>query len=370
MRSRTVIFCRRLAGVMLSVFLPAVFVLVNTPSLRADEEEKLIPLVEAGEIHNSALLSGAVNRFENAGIPISYPVYVVKSKDVNAYADGRKVVFYSGLLDFVEAEGEVAYVVGHEMSHNIHGHPRKQTYGIIGLVVANAVLSSDYQYQPGRARDFEQAQLAQDVTLYLLASSYGRTQEYDADRYGLYLMVDAGYDPNEAIAFQERLLEKSPEQPGLFADLLSTHPTSQHRIQQMRNIIGNELYQDDKGDWHHRNEPLYPKTSRNTSSKRLKRGTQLAVISGGASFLFATLEQSQLKSDGVVSSDQRQHNVWVAVRNGVVLGFLTGAVLIVDVPGSGPPALSSGKIHSPSEPITFRYNLESDRWEIAKSFRF
>lgn len=361
---------RRGVGRAVLASLLALVALGGAFSVGADEEEKLIPLKEAGNIPNSALLLGSVNRFENNAIPVPYPVYVVDTEEVNAWADGSKVVFYRGLLDFVESEGEVGYVLGHEMSHNIGRHPRKQTYGIIGLVLVNAALSNDYQYQPGRELDFERAQLAQNITIYLLAVSYGRTHEYDADRYGVYLMVDAGYDPNDAIKFQERLLKKSPESPSLFANLLSTHPTSENRIQQIRSIIGNDLYQDEKGNWRRRGEPLHQGPKRNTSSQRVRRGMRLAVITGGVSLLAAALEQSALESDGVVNSDQRQHNTWVAVRNGVLLGFLTGSLLIVDVPGTRPPALADGSSGPSSQPIILRYNPGEERWEMSKTFRF
>lgn len=352
------------------LLLVALFVVFGAVTAPAQQEEKLIPLKDAGKIANSNLLSGSVNRFENAGIAVPYPVYVVDTDEVNAYADGEKVVFYKGLLDFVESEGEVAYVLGHEMSHNIGHHPRKQTYGIIGLVLVNAALSDDYEYQPGRQLDFERSQLTQDVTISLLALSYGRTHEYDADRHGVYLMVDAGYDPNDAIKFQERLLKKSPDNPGIFANLLSDHPTSEDRIQQIRNIIHNDLYQDDKGNWHRREQPLTPEPRRNTSSQKVKRGMRMAVITGGVSLLAAALEQSSLQNDGVVNSNQKQHNTWVAVRNGVVLGFLTGALLIVDVPGSPPPAFAGGNAQPLAQPIVLRYNPAAERWEISKACRF
>jgi Zn-dependent protease with chaperone function len=346
------------------------FVFLSIYPARADEEEKTIPLKDAGSIPNSKLLVGAVNRFENSGIPLPYPVFVVDIEEVNAWADGRKLFFCKGLLNFVESEGEVAYVLGHEMTHNISGHPEKQTYGIIGLVLVNAFLSNDYQYQPGRQLDFERSQLSQDITISLLAFSYSRTQEYSADRNGVFLMVEAGYDPNDAIKFQERLLKKSPESPGLFASLLASHPTSENRIQQKHNIIANDLYQDEKGAWHRREQPIQPEPKRNTPSRKMNRGLQMAAITGGLSFLSATLEQSSLESDGVVNSSQRQHNVLIAVRNGVVLGFLTGTVLIVDVPGSPAPAFLGREGQPSHQPITLRYNLEQDRWELEKGFHF
>lgn len=50
------------------------------------------------------------------------PLYIVYSKEDNAYNDGNKVVLYTGLLQHVASMDEVAFIIGHEVAHGNLGH--------------------------------------------------------------------------------------------------------------------------------------------------------------------------------------------------------------------------------------------------------
>ena len=83
----------RMSRAFLASLLP-IFVALSflSAGAHAEEEElKLVPLAEADNIANSGLLQGVVNRFEDAGLGVPYPVYLVDTEEVNAWADGRKV---------------------------------------------------------------------------------------------------------------------------------------------------------------------------------------------------------------------------------------------------------------------------------------
>ena len=56
---------------------------------------------------------------------------------------------------------------------------------------------------------------------------YNRTQESEADRLGLIFMAMAGYDPNQALAFWQRMAAQSGSGT---IELLSTHPSDARRI--------------------------------------------------------------------------------------------------------------------------------------------
>ena len=59
--------------------------------------------------------------------------------------------------------------------------------------------------------------------------------EHEADRLGLIFMAMAGYDPNEAVAFWERMISLSGgNAPPQF---LSTHPSDAERIRKLREFI-------------------------------------------------------------------------------------------------------------------------------------
>jgi predicted Zn-dependent protease len=63
---------------------------------------------------------------------------------------------------------------------------------------------------------------------------YSRKHEYEADRLGLIFMAMAGYDPNEAVAFWERM---SANGSGSTLEFMSTHPTDQNRIANMKKVL-------------------------------------------------------------------------------------------------------------------------------------
>jgi predicted Zn-dependent protease len=64
---------------------------------------------------------------------------------------------------------------------------------------------------------------------------YSRTHESEADRLGLVFMAMAGYDPNAAINFWERM--SAQKGGGSPPEFLSTHPSDQTRIRQIREYL-------------------------------------------------------------------------------------------------------------------------------------
>jgi predicted Zn-dependent protease len=65
---------------------------------------------------------------------------------------------------------------------------------------------------------------------------YDRQQESEADHIGLFLMTFAGYDPDQALAFWQRMERVSAER-GHPPAILSTHPSDAQRIAQMKKWI-------------------------------------------------------------------------------------------------------------------------------------
>ena len=73
-----------------------------------------------------------------------------------------------------------------------------------------------------------------DVLETLLVNGYGRSQEYDADEYGVQLLAKAGYDPNAFVSVLKTLerLEKESTQGGW----LSTHPKGEDRLDELDDL--------------------------------------------------------------------------------------------------------------------------------------
>ncbi len=151
---------------------------------------------------------------------------LVNSPDANAWCmPGGKVVVYSGLLPLTQNESSLAIVMGHEIAHAVarHGNERMSqmmvTAGLgMGLDIALSQKSTE-------TRTIFMSAYAVGAGLGTLA--YSRTHESEADKLGLVFAAMAGYDPNSAIAFWERMASKGGAKP---PEILSTHPSDQTRI--------------------------------------------------------------------------------------------------------------------------------------------
>jgi predicted Zn-dependent protease len=160
---------------------------------------------------------------------------LVDDKAVNAWCmPGGKVVVYTGLLPVTQNEASLAVVMGHEITHALaqHGNER-MSEGLIqelGGVALSVAVSS----QPAQTQNlFLQAYgVGTDVGVML---PFSRKQELEADRYGLIFSAIAGYNPQEAIAFWERMSKMSGgEKP---PEILSTHPSDETRIANVKEYV-------------------------------------------------------------------------------------------------------------------------------------
>ena len=115
----------------------------------------------------------------------------------DAGADGERVRVTSGLIAYVRDDDELAAVVAHEMAHNLLDHRAR----------INAAKS-------GKTR----------IT---------RETEEEADRLSVWLMANAGYDPEAAVTFWERYGAETGL--GIFTE--PTHNRWQTRVAMLREEI-------------------------------------------------------------------------------------------------------------------------------------
>lgn len=147
---------------------------------------------------------------------------------VNAWCmPGGKVVVYTGILDLAANEDELAVVMGHEIAHAIarHGNERiSQQYKVQAGGVLLEVLTGE------NGQIFKQIYGA-GSTLGIL--KYSREHESESDKMGLVFMKMAGYDPNAAITFWEKMAANGGSVPEIF----STHPSDETRIADIKAFI-------------------------------------------------------------------------------------------------------------------------------------
>jgi predicted Zn-dependent protease len=161
---------------------------------------------------------------------------LVEDANVNAWAmPGGKVVVYTGLLPVTQTEAGLAVVVGHEIAHAFarHGAERMTTgliYELGGVALSQAMADS-----PARTRDLFLRSYGIGAQVGVLLP-YSRIQESEADRLGLIFMAMAGYHPNEALSFWERMATLQEEKPRTL-ELLSTHPSDSTRIRKITELM-------------------------------------------------------------------------------------------------------------------------------------
>ena len=157
---------------------------------------------------------------------------LIRDDTVNAWCmPGGKIVVYTGILPVTKTEAGLAVVLGHEISHALlnHGQQRMsadvlQQLGAVGLSLATSGRSAETQ--------------ALAMTAYGAGSQlfgtlpFSRKHESESDHYGLILMTIAGYNPEEAAPFWERMAALGG---GGTPEFLSTHPSDATRIRQLRN---------------------------------------------------------------------------------------------------------------------------------------
>jgi predicted Zn-dependent protease len=175
-----------------------------------------------------------------SGLKENWEFLVIEDKQVNAFAlPGGKIAVYTGILPVAQDDNGLATVLSHEVGHVMahHGAERiSQAQAIeMGTSIASILLGGATGADPNAVAAVLGAGASVGIEL-----PFSRTQELEADRIGLTLMAKAGYDPRNAVAFWQRMAQASKGAPPEF---LSTHPTDEHRIAQIQEIMPEALAQ-------------------------------------------------------------------------------------------------------------------------------
>lgn len=160
---------------------------------------------------------------------IKYKVHVIKDKKVlNAFSvAGGHLYITEKMLDWVESEDELAFILAHEIAHIDQKHAIRKIQELqLGKEWGAYYLGSQYADYAANAQAF--------VTI-----PFGQIDEYSADKEGAILTVKAGYDVRKGLRFFEKMGEK--EQYNVMEKVIRTHPYSQQRIVCLDDFLRNEL---------------------------------------------------------------------------------------------------------------------------------
>jgi predicted Zn-dependent protease len=159
------------------------------------------------------------------------------NKTINAFAlPGGKIFITRALFDKLKDEAELAGVLGHEVGHVINRHSAEQMAKQQRdqmLVVATGVGASDDRSNRGAM-----AAAVASVVANMRGLSYSRDDESEADRYGLKLMTQAGYDPRGMVEVMQVLKQASAG--GRQPEFMQSHPLPENRLKELQQVIAQQ----------------------------------------------------------------------------------------------------------------------------------
>ncbi|WP_345985938.1 M48 family metallopeptidase [Sulfurimonas sp. HSL-1656] len=214
--------------------------------LISNEQEVSLGLSESEKLKQSAKLStdkALTERIRRIGQRIAavsgrddfqWEFNVIESDTLNAFClPGGKVYFYTGLIKLTANDDQIATVMGHEIAHALarHGAERMsmQMVSNTGGQLLGAAIGVPAEYQGLYSQAYG---LSTQLGVLL---PYSRKHESEADQIGIYLMWKAGFDPNQAVAFWQKMKEASGGKKA--PEFLSTHPSDQSRIDAIRAFV-------------------------------------------------------------------------------------------------------------------------------------
>jgi predicted Zn-dependent protease len=160
---------------------------------------------------------------------------LVESDEVNAWCmPGGKVVVYTGILPVTQDEAGLATVMGHEIAHAVARHGNERMSQALIAQMGGIGLSAALEEKPAKTRELWMTAFGMGAQVGVLLP-YSRIQEKEADHLGLIFMAMAGYNPDRALDFWQRMAQKKEGKAP--PEFLSTHPADETRIAKIKELL-------------------------------------------------------------------------------------------------------------------------------------
>ncbi|MBY0522895.1 MAG: M48 family metallopeptidase [Gemmataceae bacterium] len=144
------------------------------------------------------------------GYRFEWEVNVLGKDEINALClPGGKLAVFQGILRVAQNDDQLATVLSHEIAHALAHHSSER-------------VAREEMNRGGMGGFWNKA--------------YDRAQESEADHIGLFLMTFAGYDPNEAVRFWQRMQQAAGGRQQV-PEILSDHPSDERRIQALKEWV-------------------------------------------------------------------------------------------------------------------------------------
>lgn len=171
----------------------------------------------------SLRLKRTVNhQFTDGNIVFNYGVYITPEVNAFAMADGS-IRIYSGLMDMLN-DGELRFVIGHEMGHVVKKHIRKK----IQVTYAASAIRKGIASQENAAGEIARSLLGGLVES-LMNAQFSQLEEKEADDYGMLFLKKEGFEPRDAVSALRKLAGLGKQH-----SFLSSHPHPEKRAERLQ----------------------------------------------------------------------------------------------------------------------------------------
>jgi predicted Zn-dependent protease len=142
-------------------------------------------------------------------------------RELNAWADGRKIYVTPAMENFARSDDELALVLSHELAHDILRHPQSTAVNAITGAVAGTLVDL-----LAASRGVDTGGAFGNIGEEAGALHYSTTFESEADYVGMYILANAGYDYRSVAPFWRRMSTRDPD--AIY--IRTTHPTNPERF--------------------------------------------------------------------------------------------------------------------------------------------
>jgi len=214
------------------------FIMISTPSEVAMGKSVHESIIQKYKLSRDPAQIDRVRRIGERAAKVSdrqdyeYHFYLIEEDEMNAFTTpGGNIYVYTGLLEKLENDDQVASVLAHEIGHCAARHTVKKFqaalgYDLISTIALNAI---------GEGTAQQIAQLSSGAVMNIVFSAYGRQDEYQADQLGIKYMYRACFDPRAAVE-TFKILEAGSQGPDVPL-ILRSHPFISDRIHMVEEEI-------------------------------------------------------------------------------------------------------------------------------------
>jgi len=184
-----------------------------------DRKNRLAPPDNKYSIRLNRIIN---QKFQDGDVAFNYGVYM--SPEVNAFAmaDGS-IRIYGGLMDML-TDGELRFVIGHEMGHVMKRHIREK----IRLAYATSAVRKGVASQNNAAGEIARSVFG-GFAESLINAQFSQLEEKEADDYGLLFLKKKDFEPRDAVSALKKLAGL-----GKGHSFLSSHPDPDKRAERLQ----------------------------------------------------------------------------------------------------------------------------------------